>query len=38
MYKVVFWSRLLDKYVVKGFANAKDARLFAIDTKGSLIA
>lgn len=38
MYKVAFWSKLLDKIVVKGFANVADARAFADSANGILIA
>ena len=38
MYKVAFWSKLLDKIVVKTFTDVADARLFAINTNGILIA
>ena len=34
MYKVVFWSIILDKYVTKQFGTFAEAKKFAIEYNG----
>ena len=38
MIKVKFWSKLLNKEVVKTFSNAEEATAFAVEKNGIIIA